>query len=166
MERLVSRPGRQCLQWLLQHHSRSFASALSSFSPAVSVNPPLHSHAVAVPNLAKLNTALDRQHISSSWHQLSPQQQSVLASWAVRSFHTSSVVDVRKTGYSNFGHKRRPSSKWSYFYSAFLTTLFLFFFGFNGWVLAAESWTGLGFLLVGECSVLRLLEWVSAPCLT
>lgn len=137
MERLVSRPGRQCLGWLLQHNSRVFASASSPSSS--SVNPSLHSHAGAVPSAARQNLVQDRQQISHSLLQLSPQQQSVLVSWAVKSFRTSSVVDVRKSPYSNFGHKRRPPSKWSYFYCAFLTTLFIFFFGLNGWVLAAES---------------------------
>lgn len=139
MERVVSKSGRQCLGWLVQHHSRVFATAFSSSSSSTPVDSLQHSHAIALPHTARLLPSQDRLQISSSVQRLSPLQQSVLASWAVRSLHTSSVVDARKTAYSNFGHKRKPASKWSYFYSAFLTVLFIGFFGLNGWVLAAEN---------------------------
>ncbi|KAK7113550.1 calcium uptake protein 1, mitochondrial-like isoform X2 [Littorina saxatilis] len=134
MERLLSGSGRQCLSWLIQQHSRIFASLFSSFAPSVSSQSSLHSQSriVALSHHASFVPTQQQLQIFSSLQQMPHRQRLVLASLAVRSLQTSSVLGVRKSPYSNFGHKQKPPTKWSFFYCTFLCVLLTFFVGFNG----------------------------------
>lgn len=62
------------------------------------------------------------------------QQHSASTSTDGRHIHTSQMKEVRQTPYSNFGHKQQPVKKLSVIYLGALLSLFIFFFGFEGYV--------------------------------
>ncbi|XP_076439881.1 calcium uptake protein 1, mitochondrial-like isoform X2 [Babylonia areolata] len=128
MERLISRTGLQWFRHLTQHHHYVISAAFryASSGSLYSRLPVLH-NAVVASGHVQPTVLFQSPQIRSGL-----QKQPVWAFSPHRRFHTSRRFSVRKTAYSNFGHKRKPPSKWSYFYCTFLLTCFLGFYCLDG----------------------------------
>jgi hypothetical protein len=129
MERLLARPAaRQWLRELLrqqQHVHRM--PALSSMS--TTVTPCFISSSSSLKPSVKSSSTQD---VTVNHRLLALQQSPILRLATARHFHTSLSSSVRKTAYSNFGHKTKPESKFKLVYTYFLVFMFIFTFGFDG----------------------------------
>lgn len=133
MERLLSRTGRWSIQRLQLPARRHPDSACA---PSSAVVPWRQTHRLASvsyifthPGFRSLSHRL--QNLGS--HECLLRQSGRSTAGAGAYVHTSSVLPVRITPYSNFGHKQKPPSKYSIFYCIMLGTVFIGFFGFNGY---------------------------------
>ena len=149
---LESKWGGLCQRWFVQHRAHPppgcaslpcgstsvpNSATFTCCSASVQVVPQSAGHCGSHPEVKYQRQIICGQ--TSPWREVCVMEVTVLPqnhlqrlSVSGRKLHISAVDCVRQTPYSNFGHKRKPSSRWSYFYSLFLTTLFMGFFGLNG----------------------------------